>query len=73
MNLPIHNEQLCEAKDIRVVIGKDSAILHLVLSFGPIILSRPLCIAVGNKYSAEGMLKNYNRKASHCQKQTMAK
>lgn len=50
---------------------KNSAMLHLVLSFGPIILSSPLCIALGNSYSTEGMLKSFNRKASHCQKKTV--
>lgn len=49
---------------------KNSAMLHLVLSFGPIILSSPLCIALGNKYSTR-LLKSFNRKASHCQKKTM--
>lgn len=72
MNLPIYNEQLYEAKDICVVIGKSSAILHLALSFGPIILSSPLCMALGNRYSTEGMLKSFNRKESHCQKKIMA-
>lgn len=53
MNLPIYNKEQCEAKDICVVIEnktktkskKTSSTLHLVLSFGPIILSSPLCIA----------------------------
>lgn len=66
------NEQLCEAKDIYVVIGKNSSILHLVLSFGPIILSSPLCIALGNRYGTGGKLKSFNRKASHCKKKIRA-
>ena len=76
LNLTIYNEQLCEAKHICVVIEKKtktktiSSILHLVLSFGPIILSSPLCIALGNRYGTEGMLKSFNRSASHCQKKT---
>ena len=49
---------------------ENSSILHLVLSFGPIILSSSLCIALGNRYSTEGMLKSFNSKASHCQKIT---
>lgn len=74
VNLPTYNEQLCEAKDLCVVIGEkkkeNSSILHLVLSFGPIILSSSLCIALGNRYSTEGKLKSFNSKASHCQKIT---
>lgn len=72
VNLPIYNERLCEAKAIRVVTGKNSAILHLALSFGPIILSSPLCIALGSRYNTEGILKSFNRKASYCQKKIMA-
>lgn len=51
---------------------KNPTMLHLVLSFGPIILSSPLCIALGNRYSTEGMLESFNRKASHCQKKIKA-
>lgn len=58
MNLPIYKEQLCETKDTCVAKNNTtttehpkttSSILHLALSFGPIILSSPLCIALGNR------------------------
>ena len=73
VNPPTYNEQLCEAKDLCVVTEKNSSVLHLVLSFGPIILSSPLCIALGNRYGTEGMPKSFNRKASHCQKKVTVK
>lgn len=72
VNFPIYNEQLCEAQAICVVTRKNSAILHLALSFGPIILPSPLCITLGSRYNTEGMLKSFNRKASYHQKKIMA-
>lgn len=79
VNLPIYKEQLCEAKDIYVAKNNNnknktsqnkntSSILHLALSLGPIILSSPLCIALGNRYGPERILKSFSRIASHCQK-----
>lgn len=51
---------------------KKTSISHLVLSFGPIILSSPLCIALCNRHGTEGMLKSFSRKASPCQMKIMA-